>query len=39
MGFFIYGWTAEKNVNSAVPIVATGLVGFGVMFTFVSIIP
>jgi hypothetical protein len=36
IGFFIYGWTAEKHVDSAVPIVATGLVGFGVMFTFVS---
>ncbi|KAJ5114397.1 hypothetical protein NUU61_000156 [Penicillium alfredii] len=35
IGFFIYGWTAEKHVDSAVPIVATGLVGFGVMFTFI----
>ncbi|PWY65698.1 MFS general substrate transporter [Aspergillus heteromorphus CBS 117.55] len=35
IGYFIYGWTAEKDVDSAVPIVATGLVGFGVMFTFI----
>ncbi|KAJ5114106.1 hypothetical protein N7456_002640 [Penicillium angulare] len=35
VGFFIYGWTTEKHVDSAVPIVATGLVGFGVMFTFI----
>ncbi|CRG83296.1 putative transporter C530,02 [Talaromyces islandicus] len=35
IGFFIYGWTAERHVDSAVPIVATGLVGFGVMFTFI----
>jgi hypothetical protein len=36
IGLFIYGWTAEKAVHSAIPIVATGFVGFGVMFTFVS---
>ncbi|PYH95662.1 MFS general substrate transporter [Aspergillus ellipticus CBS 707.79] len=35
IGYFIYGWTAEKHIDSAVPIVATGLVGFGVMFTFI----
>jgi hypothetical protein len=33
----MYGWTAEKRLHSAIPIVATGFVGFGVMFTFVSI--
>lgn len=38
IGLFIYGWTAEKALNSAVPIAATGFVGFGVMFTFVSIL-
>lgn len=37
IGFVIYGWTAEKALPSVVPIVATGFVGFGVMFTFVSI--
>ncbi|KJK63059.1 MFS like protein [Aspergillus parasiticus SU-1] len=35
IGFFIYGWTAQYHVDSAVPIVATGIVGFGVMFTFI----
>jgi hypothetical protein len=37
MGLIVYGWTAEKVLPSVVPIVATGFVGFGVMFTFVSI--
>jgi hypothetical protein len=37
MGFIAYGWTAENALPSVVPIVATGFVGFGVMFTFVSI--
>ena len=36
IGLLIYGWTAEKGLNSAIPIAATGFVGFGVMFTFVS---
>lgn len=35
VGLIIYGWTAQERVHPAVPIVATGLVGFGVMFTFV----
>lgn len=34
----MYGWTTQAAVHSAVPIVATGIIGFGVMFTFVSII-
>ncbi|KAJ5722258.1 hypothetical protein N7488_000293 [Penicillium malachiteum] len=34
-GLVFYGWTAEKRIDSVVPIVATGLVGFGVMFTFI----
>lgn len=37
IGLFIYGWTAEYHVHSAVPIVGTAFVGFGVMFTFVRI--
>lgn len=37
IGLFIYGWTAEKEVHSAVPISATAFVGFGVMFTFVCL--
>ncbi|THC91331.1 hypothetical protein EYZ11_009196 [Aspergillus tanneri] len=34
VGLIIYGWTTQERVHPAVPIVATGLVGFGVMFTF-----
>lgn len=37
IGFFFYGWTAYYKVHSAVPIVATAFVGFGVMFTFVCV--
>jgi hypothetical protein len=36
IGLLTYGWTAEKVFPSAIPIVATGFVGFGVTFTFVS---
>ena len=35
IGLVIYGWTCQEKVHPAVPIVATGIVGFGVMFTFV----
>ncbi|KAE8367279.1 major facilitator superfamily domain-containing protein [Aspergillus caelatus] len=35
IGFFIYGWTVQYHVDSVVPIFATGIVGFGVMFTFI----
>lgn len=38
VGLFMYGWTTQAGVNIAVPIFATGIVGFGVMFTFVSIL-
>lgn len=37
VGLFMYGWTTEARVHSAVPIFATGIIGFGVMFTFVSV--
>ncbi|KAB8232502.1 major facilitator superfamily domain-containing protein [Aspergillus alliaceus] len=33
--FFIYEWTVQYHFDSAVPVVATGIVGFGVMFTFI----
>lgn len=36
IGLVMYGWTTEKQVHSAVPIVATAFIGFGSMFTFVS---
>lgn len=32
---FIYGWTAEKHVFWIVPIIGTGLVGLGLLATFV----
>ncbi|KAB5539437.1 major facilitator superfamily domain-containing protein [Coniochaeta sp. 2T2.1] len=34
IGLVMYGWTAEKKVHSAVPIIATAFIGFGNMFTF-----
>ena len=36
IGFFIYGWTAEKQVFWFVPILGTSLIGAGVMAYFVS---
>lgn len=36
VGFFIYGWTAEKQVFWLVPILGTSLIGAGVMAYFVS---
>ena len=36
VGFFIYGWTAEKHVFWLVPILATSLIGAGVMAYFVG---
>ncbi|KAI1342480.1 major facilitator superfamily domain-containing protein [Xylariaceae sp. FL0016] len=36
-GLLIYGWTTEYNVHAVVPILATSLVGFGLVFTFVPI--
>ncbi|KAF7525745.1 hypothetical protein G7054_g10983 [Neopestalotiopsis clavispora] len=37
IGFFFYGWTAQYQVFSAVPIIATAFVGFGVLLTFIPI--
>ena len=34
---FIYGWTAEKHVQWMVPIIGTGLVGLGLLATFMPI--
>jgi hypothetical protein len=33
-GFFIYGWTVQAQTHFMVPIVATGLIGFGLLMTF-----
>ncbi|CAD6591008.1 MAG: hypothetical protein ASARMPREDX12_004888 [Alectoria sarmentosa] len=37
VGFFIYGWTAEKHVFWVVPILGTSLIGAGVMAYFIPI--
>lgn len=34
-GLFWYGWTAETKAHWILPILGTGLVGFGMMLTFV----
>lgn len=36
VGLLLYGWTAEKNVFWLVPLIGTGLVGFGLIMIFVS---
>jgi hypothetical protein len=33
-GLFIYGWTVQAQTHFMVPIVATGLIGFGLLMTF-----
>lgn len=38
IGFFIYGWTAEKHVFWLAPILGTSLIGAGVMAYFVSLL-
>lgn len=37
IGLFLYGWTAEKHVFWLVPILGTGLVGLGLLATFMPI--
>ncbi len=34
---FLYGWTAEKHVFWIVPIIGTGIVGIGLLATFMPI--
>jgi MFS family permease len=34
VGLFIYGWTVQAQTHFMVPIVATGIVGFGLLLTF-----
>ncbi|KAL8724515.1 MAG: hypothetical protein Q9181_006793, partial [Wetmoreana brouardii] len=36
-GLFIYGWTAEKHVHWIAPIIGTGLVGLGLLATFMPV--
>lgn len=35
-GLFVYGWTTEFKVHWMVPIVSSGFIGAGLIFTFVS---
>jgi uncharacterized membrane protein YczE len=37
MGLFLYGWTAEYKVHWIVPIIGTGLIGLGLIGSFVSL--
>ncbi|KAI5808427.1 major facilitator superfamily domain-containing protein [Pyronema omphalodes] len=37
IGLFWYGWTAEKGVHWIVPIIGTGLVGVGLLATFMPV--
>lgn len=32
-GFFLYGWTVDYRVHWIVPIIGTGLIGFGLLVT------
>ena len=33
-GLFIYGWSVQYQTHFMVPMVATGLIGFGLLMTF-----
>ena len=37
IGLFIYGWTADKHTHWIAPILGTGLVGLGLLATFMPI--
>ncbi|KAL9051825.1 MAG: hypothetical protein Q9206_004550 [Seirophora lacunosa] len=37
IGLFLYGWTAQERVHWIVPIIGTGLVGLGLLFTWLPI--
>ncbi|CAF9934272.1 hypothetical protein IMSHALPRED_009653 [Imshaugia aleurites] len=37
IGLFLYGWTADKHVFWIAPIIGTGLVGVGLLATFMPI--
>ncbi|KAH6657513.1 major facilitator superfamily domain-containing protein [Truncatella angustata] len=38
LGLIMYGWTAEKELHWMAPIVGTGIMGFGMMGLFMSIL-
>jgi len=38
VGLFIYGWTVQAHVHYMAPLVATGLIGFGLLMTFMPAI-
>ncbi|PQE06223.1 benomyl methotrexate resistance protein [Rutstroemia sp. NJR-2017a BBW] len=33
LGFFIYGWTAERHIHYVVPIIGTAVISFGLVLT------
>ncbi|KAL8706973.1 MAG: hypothetical protein Q9201_000021 [Fulgogasparrea decipioides] len=37
VGLFMYGWTTEKHVHWIAPIIGTGLVGLGLLATFMPV--
>lgn len=37
LGFFLYGWTAEKHVHWIAPIVGTAVIGIGNMIIFMCV--
>lgn len=36
-GLFLYGWTVEKQAHWAVPMIGSGILGFGNSITYVSL--
>jgi MFS family permease len=38
VGLFIYGWTVQGRTHFMAPLVATGLIGFGLLMTFMPAI-
>lgn len=37
IGFFWYGWSADKGIHWIMPIIGTGFVGLGLIGTFVCL--
>jgi hypothetical protein len=38
IGLFLYGWTAEFNLNFMLPILSSALMGVGLLFIMVRLI-
>jgi hypothetical protein len=38
IGLFLYGWTAEFNLNFMLPILSSVLMGVGILFIMVRLI-